>query len=154
MRAEGNLSYLEFIRLVKYFWEEAHPDIPIRPSQSSNYARYPVITYGLNLRKTHAVEPKKRYRETIIQSEDKDIRLEAQRYDNVITFTVITEGNPELCETIIEAFEDFMQEMTHVFKRLGVSEMFYSRRLPDRERTSADDDAEERSVSYLVVLEK
>lgn len=155
LRAEGNLNYLQFITLLRNLWEEGHPDIPMRPTQSNKYARYPVIVYGLNMRKTQSAEPKKRYRDTEMRlDEDTHLRVEAQRFDNVITFTVITENNPELCETIIEAFEDFMYEQTKVFKRLGISDIFYSRRLPDREKTSSDDDTEERSVAYLVILEK
>lgn len=44
LQASGNLTYLEFVAVVKALWENAYPDIKIKPSQrwklcrvSSNY---------------------------------------------------------------------------------------------------------------------
>lgn len=155
LRAEKGIDYLGFIKLVTDLWKEVHPDIPIRPTQSPKYAKYPVIVYGLEMRKTHVTEPKKRFRETEYRrDDDTHLMIHAQRFDNVITFTVITENNPKYCETIIETFEDFMMEHTPVFKQMGVSEFTYVRRKPDHEVTKPDEDNDERAVSYLVVLEK
>ena len=64
LQASGNLSYLEFIAVVKSLWENAYPDIKIKPTQSGTYADYPVIVYGLELRKAHTSEPKPRTRTT------------------------------------------------------------------------------------------
>lgn len=33
LQASGNLTYLEFIAVVKALWENAYPDIKIKPSQ-------------------------------------------------------------------------------------------------------------------------
>jgi len=155
LRADGNLDYRQFITLVKNLWKEVHPDIPIRPVQSQQYSKYPVIVYGLELRKPMNAEPKKRFRTLQHQvDEEHHLRITAQRFDNVVTFTVITENNPDMCEAIIETFEDFMAEYTPVFKQYGVSEFLYVRRLPDRENTRPDEDVEERSVAYQVTLEK
>lgn len=141
---------------MKTLWAEAHPDIPIRPVQGALYEQYPVIVYGLEMRKPHQNEPKQRYREQHYTSvaQDNNVIIYAQRFDNVITFSAITQNNPEMCELLIETFEDFMHEYTPVFKELGVSDIFYTRRLPDREVTKKDEDTEERAVAYLVVLEK
>lgn len=155
LRAEGNLNYLEFIGLVKYLWEEAHPDIDLQPTQANEYTKYPLITYGLELRKTFADEPKSRYREQIVQEdEDENYIIYGQRFTNLIRFTVITRNEPELCDQIIELFEEFMDEMTPVFKRLGVSEFTYGRRLPDHEGNRVGQDTCERAVAYMVVLER
>lgn len=155
LKAEGNLDYLQFIALLQGIWAEAHPDIPIKPTQSKTFVKYPVIVYGLQLRKPMNVEPKQRYREEISRpDEETNIIINAQRFENVISFEVRTQGNPEMAEAIIEVFEDFMQEYTPVFKRLGVSDLFYMRRTPDGEETRRDEDVEVRTVAYMVTLEK
>lgn len=155
LQAEGNITYLDFIRLVKEMWAEVHPDIPIWPTQGSQYAQYPCIVYGLETRTTFQNESKKRYREERKQtSEGKNTLIYGQRFQNIIRFSVITKKDPDLAEIIIELFEDFMENYTPVFKRLGVSDFFYARREPDDEGTRSGDDVSIRSVSYLVILEK
>jgi hypothetical protein len=47
-----------------------------------------------------------------------------------------------------------MLEHTPVFKRLGVSEILYSRRTPDNEQSRFAEDIDKRSVAYIVVIEK
>ena len=47
-----------------------------------------------------------------------------------------------------------MLEYTPVFKRLGVSEILYSRRTPDDEQSRFAEDLDKRSVAYIVVIEK
>jgi hypothetical protein len=164
LQAQGNLSYLEFITAVKALWENAYPDIKIKPTQSGDYVHYPVIVYGLELRKAHSTEPKPRTR----ISPNKDVAVFGQRFQNVITFTVITEttegsklkgttgrsSGPEVAEQIIEAFEDFMLEYTPVFKRLGASELVYARRLSDSEENRGSEDVNKRTVSYMLTTEK
>lgn len=153
LRARGNLNYIQFITLVRHLWEDGHPDIPMRPVQSSKYAKYPVIVYGLQNRTPFQTEAKKKFREIQHREED-NLITHAQRFNNIIIFTVITENNPEMCEAVIETFEDFMHECTGFFKELGVSDMFYVRRLPDRDQTRSDEDVDERAVAYNVILEK
>lgn len=154
LRAEGNLRYLDFIRLVQYLWEQGHPEVPIKAVQSKSFTQYPVITYALNQRKTAQNEPKPRYRDNPIDESGQMYLITGQKFENVIQFTVITSNDPELAEHIIEIFEDFMLEYTPVFKRLGVSEFMYVRRLPDAEQTKATTDTETRAVAYMMIEER
>jgi hypothetical protein len=39
LQASGNLTYLEFIAVVKALWENAYPDIKIKPSQRRSLRR-------------------------------------------------------------------------------------------------------------------
>lgn len=127
------------------------------------YAEYPVIVYGLELRKTHSTEPKPRTRASV----SKDVVVFGQRFQNVVSFTVITEADggiakgasarysgPEVADNIIEIFEDFMLEHTPVFKRLGASEFVYSRRLSDADENRDATDVIKRTVTYLLTTEK
>lgn len=154
LRAEGSMNYREFIALVKNLWEEVYPDIPILPVQGSSYTRYPVIVYSLENRKTHTTEPKQRHREEVVADGDENVIISGQRFQNYIAFSAITDAEPDLCDTIVETFEDFMLEYTPVFKRLGLSDIFYGRRLSDREETRTGDDACIRTVVYMCIIER
>lgn len=164
LQAAGNLTYLEFITVVKALWENAYPDIKIVPSQGSTYAEYPTIVYGLELRKAHTSEPKPRTRTT---QTNKEIVVFGQRFQNIVSFTVITEANEgaqkgsagrysgaAVADNIIEIFEDFMLEHTPVFKRLGASEFVYSRRLSDTDENRDSTDICKRTVTYMLTTEK
>ena len=164
LQASGNLSYLEFVAVVKALWENAYPDIKIKPTQSGTYAEYPVIVYGLELRKSHTSEPKPRTRTSQTNT---NVVVFGQRFQNIVSFTVITEANagakqgssarysgPEVADNIIEIFEDFMLEHTPVFKRLGASEFVYSRRLSDSEENRDSTDICKRTVTYMLTTEK
>jgi uncharacterized membrane protein len=163
LQAQGNLTYIEFISAVKALWENAYPNIKIKPVQNGDYAEYPVIAYGLELRRAHSVEPKPRSR----ISPAKDVVIFGQRFQNIISFTVITKADsgelkgsssrysgPEVAEKIIETFEDFMLEYTPVFKRLGASELVYARRLSDSEENRDATDVNKRTVTYMLTTEK
>lgn len=50
LQAAGNLSYIEFMALVKALWENAYPQIPLEPEDGGQYATYPMITYTLELK--------------------------------------------------------------------------------------------------------
>ena len=163
LQAQGNLTYIEFISVVKALWENAYPNIKIKPVQNGDYAEYPVIAYGLELRRAHSVEPKPRSR----ISPAKDVVIFGQRFQNIISFTVITKADsgelkgsssrysgPEVAEKIIETFEDFMLEYTPVFKRLGASELVYARRLSDSEENRDATDVNKRTVTYMLTTEK
>lgn len=177
LRAESNLSYLEFIALLKKLWEDANPIIPFKPTQSQSYAfttlnpefdpnkdqsdsniKYLdidcIMVYSLELRKPNANEPKMRLREEVVTSGDVNYLVQGQRFENLIIFSALSQGGPELAESVIEAFEDFMLEYTPIFKRLGVSEILYSRRTPDDEQSRFSKDLDKRSVAYVVVIEK
>lgn len=189
LQAEGNLTYLEFVSAVKALWEQSFPKYPIKPSSSGDNAftwydpnfldpvtgetiggwrpTEAIITYSLELRKTHTVEPKPKMRFTY--PKDK-ITVYGQRFQNIIAFNAIAPvgkmmGNNEnsiaddhdsayLVESLIEAFEDFMMEYTPVFKRIGASELVYSRRLSDSEVNRQSNDVHKRTVTYMLTTEK
>lgn len=155
LRAQGNLNYLQFIALVQKLWAESHPDIPIRPTQAKAYATYPVIVYKLEIRRPHSGEPKPKQREQVVNEGENNISIVyGQKFENLVVFQVFTKADPELAEAIIEAFEDFMLEYTPIFKRLGLSEIVYSRRIPDGEGSRQAEDVEYRGVAYMVTTEK
>lgn len=165
LQANGNLTYLEFIAVVKALWENAYPDIKLQPTANGIYAEYPVIVYGLEIRKAHSVEPKPRTRNT---QGCNDVMVFGQRFQNVVSFTVMTKANTavssselekrysgaEVADNLIEIFEDFMLEHTPVFKRLGAAEFVYSRRLSDSEINRENTDIIKRTLTYMLTTEK
>lgn len=158
LRARGNLSYVQFVNLVKRIWENAHsidgvPTIPILPAGNDNPATYPCIYYSLDLRRAHPDEPKMKFRELIDDKGDTYV-VGGQRFQNVVKFTSITESDPELATDVMEMFEDFMMEYTPVFKELGASELVYSRRFSDTEENRSGAGVVKRSVAYLLTTEK
>lgn len=155
MRAEGNLTYLGFIRLLEEIWKQSHPKIPFVAIGGPQNAKYPCIVYSLKLRRPFQNESKPlRQREEIFDDNNKRIIITTQRFTNIIAFTATTENNPYLAEELIEAFEDFMFQMVGVFKRLGISDMFYARRLPDDEESRPGEDVCRRTLTWMVVTEK
>ena len=165
LQAAGNLSYLDFIAVVKLLWENIHPDIPVKPNHGGSYASFPAIIYGLEIRKPHTVEPKPRSRQVV----ENDHMIFGQRFQNVVSFTIITKADrassesnlgegryvgAEVADALAEVFEDFMLEYTPVFKRLGASELVYARRLADSEETRSNIDIIKRTVTYLLTTEK
>lgn len=158
LRAKGNLSYIDFVLLVKRIWENAHsvngtPTVPVLPSGNGDPAVYPCILYSLDLRRAHPEEPKMKIRE-IIDDNGESYVVSGQRFQNVVRFTSITESDPDLATEIIEAFEDFMMEYTPVLKELGASELVYSRRYSDSEENRSGSGVVKRSVAYLLTTEK
>lgn len=161
LQAAGNLTYIEFISVVKLLWENANPSIPIFATQPGTYPTYPCIVYGLELRKAHTTEPKPRSRNIV----EKNIMVYGQKFQNVVSFTIVskvidnegqitTNKGAELADTIAEAFEDFMLEYTPVFKRLGAAEFVYARRLADSEENRNNVDVVKRTVTYMLTTEK
>jgi hypothetical protein len=59
-----------------------------------------------------------------------------------------------LVESLIESFEDFMLEYTPIFKKIGASELVYSRRLSDSEVNRDAKDVHKRTVTYMLTTEK
>jgi hypothetical protein len=187
-QAEGNLSYLEFISAVKSLWEQSHPNYPIKGASNADLAftwfnsayedpetgnttgRFEdtdaIITYSLELRKAHSVEPKPRMR----QITEREIYIYGQRFQNIVSFTAMSkvgkrfgsnqnsisddQDNVYLVESLIEAFEDFMLEYTPVLKKIGASELVYSRRLSDSEVNRDNKDVHKRTVTYMLTTEK
>lgn len=172
LQAQGNLSYLEFIAVVKALWDNIHPDIEIVATSNGKVAKYPCITYGIELKKAHNAEPKPRTRQVLNEISQ---HVYGQRFQNVVAFTVITRANAgtiestagtdahavelkyvgaEVADTIMETFEDFMLEYTPVFKRLGASEFVYARRYSDAEINRDQTDVNKRTVTYMLTTEK
>lgn len=154
MRAKGNLTFLEFIRVLEHLWSEVHPDIPFYAMGGDSYAHYPCIVYSLQMRKTLQSEPKMRFREQITGSGSKSYLIMGQRFQNLINFAATTESDPRMAEEVIEVFEDFVLEYVPLFKELGVSEMVYARRMPDDEQNRPGQGVAMRTVCFLVTLEK
>jgi len=167
LKAEGNLSYLEFIEVVKLLWENSYPDIPIVPTFGGAFATYPCIAYGIELKRAHNQEPKMRYRDKALGEDGKYYIIEGQRFQNVVSFTVVVQADAgqikedstryvgaEVADRVMEKFEDFMLEYTPVFKRLGASEFVYARRVSDTETNMDQTDVVKRTVLYLLTTEK
>jgi hypothetical protein len=167
MKADGNLSYLEFVQVVKLLWENSYPDIPIVATFGGKFASYPCIAYGIELKKAHNQEPKMRYRDKALGEDGKYYIIEGQRFQNVVSFTVIVQADAatiegdvaryagaEVADRIVERFEDFMLEYTPVFKKLGASEFVYARRTSDSEINMDQTDVVKRTVLYLLTTEK
>ena len=124
-----------------------------------------MITYTLELKRTHTSEPKPRTRH---MPKDADEIIYGQRFQNVVGFNVYTRANKadipddenpgysgaDAADRIIEVFEDFMMEHTPVFKRLGASEFVYSRRMADSKSSRNSIDVCKRTVTYMLTTEK
>lgn len=166
LRADRNLSYLEFIKLVNLLWNEVigvredgvTPKVPIHATGTAlSDPDYPCIVYSLQRREPFTNEAKPKFKEVINDTDDKAIIISSQRFENYIRFTVYdrqTPFGPVRAEEIIEAFEDFMIECTAIFKRLGLSDFFYLRRVADDTASRENFDVVSRAVEYYVVIEK
>ncbi len=167
LKADGNLSYLQFIELVRRLWENSYPEIPLVSNYGGAYASYPCIAYGMELKRPHNQEPKLRYRDKTLGEDGKYYIIEGQKFQNVVSFAIMTEADrgkikgddqeyigAEVADRIIEIFEDFMLEYTPVFKRLGAQEFVYARRLADSEINMDQTDVVKRTVTYLLTTEK
>lgn len=166
LRAKGSMSYLDLMRLIGKLWGDAigvrQDGVTLRvPFHAINTALsdpdYPVIVYSLQLRKPFSQEPKPKQRELLTTDDGNKILVRGQRFENIVKFNVIDRIFPagtERAEEILETFEDFMLQMTPIFKELGLSDIFYGRRSIDMEGTRLGTDVVERSVMYQVVTEK
>ena len=156
LRSQGNLSFIQFLQLLQKMWIDAHPDIPLVAQGGKEFSSYPVMTYRLDQRQAMQGEPKPKIREEIVTAPgESNLLIFGQRFHSVVTFTVYTNENPYLAEEIIEVFENFMMEFTWVFKALGLSEILYSRRLPDSDGQRGKGlGIVEKSVSYMITTEK
>jgi hypothetical protein len=169
LRANGNLSYLDFIRVIRQLWAEGHPTIPILMAGVPVMAQYPCIIVSLNMRKAHQADPKPRQREVIntgkmlakedgtIEASQKAVIIMGQKFVNEVKFTAVdkvSSDGAQVADELIEVFEDFILQYTPLLKYLGAADLFYNRRFPDDEEHRMGDDVVKRSVSYLVTIEK
>lgn len=159
LRQAGNLSYLDFIRVIGEIWHEMHPEIPILAAGVPTDGQYPCIVYSLGNRLAFKNENKPRLRERLVHHTDpsESLLIYGQKFINYIKFTVIDEVEPngaQVAEELIEDFEDFMITYMDIFSKLGVNNLFYERRLPDDEESRIGEGVVKRSVVYQVILEK
>lgn len=156
LRAQGNLSYLDFIRLLVELWTEANPQIPMYATGTMmETVGYPVMLYKLEMRRPFENEPKAKQREKYrTPSGEDEITVFGQRFNNSIVFTVYTQDDPQAAEEIIEMFEDFMIEYIPIFKQLGLSDIFYGQRLPDAQESRSGRFVITRAIAYRVITEK
>jgi hypothetical protein len=155
LRASGNLTFREMIALIQELWNEGQPDIPLLPTQGKNFAKYPCIVYGIENKTTANSDDKRRHREFVKdQTTGQIYRVVGQVFNHIISFTVITENEPDLAEAIMELFEDFMEEITPVLQKLGISNIWYGRRLSDSDENRDAEDICKRAVVYRIHLER
>lgn len=155
LRSQGNLTYLDFIRLLSALWGQAHPEIPLYATGPIVFPTYPCIVYSLEIRRPFENEPKFKERETIRTAADEDdVRIYGQRFNNIVAFQAITREDPQVVEELIETFEDFMIEYTSIFKQLGLSEIVYAQRMPDGMDHREGRSVIHRTVTYKIVTEK
>lgn len=153
LQAEGNLTLLEFVAVVKRIWEESHPDIPVVTLAADHSAHYPCIAWWLVNKRTMKQEPKARLREQKKVLNGRVYQVHGQRFQNLIAFSVYTDNKPDLANVIIEEFESFMIKYIPLFKRLGASELVYAQRLPDDDESRAGKDATRRTVTFWMTTE-
>lgn len=165
LRARGNLDYLGFIRLVQQLWleatgtrEDGTARIPLRATGTDlNDPDYPCILYSLELRKPFTNEAKPKIREILDLTSTHKMIVSAQRFENIVQFSVVdsvASSGAQRVEEIIEAFEDFMMQYTPIFKEVGLSDIFYAQRRTDRTEERSGFSVVRRSITYLVITEK
>lgn len=159
LRQAGNLSYLDFIRVVGEIWHEMNPKVPLIAAGLPLDGKYPCIVYSLANKLSFKNENKPRLRERLVHHEDpsESLLVYGQKFVHYIKFTVVDEVEPngaQVAEELIEQFEDFMITYIDIFSKLGINNMFYERRLPDDEESRPGEGVVKRSVVYQVILEK
>lgn len=155
MRLNGNLSLVELFALIDELWKGVQPDIPFRPIQGEQFAKYPSIVYSVESKVPEQSDVKHRIREFIENPQTGQLyKITAQKFRHIITFSAVTKLEPELAESIIEAFEDFMFTITPVLVEQGVARIVYGRREPDSVVNKTGEDLNRRTVAYDVYLEK
>jgi len=158
IQAKGNLTYLQFIDLIEALWNFGHPEIqfiPYGPINQRFDSDQGYIVYGLEVRKPKANHPRPRLFETRTHPTDptKLVAIFLENFENMISFTAVHK-NPRIAEEMIEAFEDFIIEMTPVLKKKGLEQISYYMRQHDRHEKRFGDDVASRSIVYQVGTQK
>jgi hypothetical protein len=155
--AQGNLTYLQFIDLIDSLWSKAYPDIKFLPFSAGNIYNKELgyVIYSLETRRTHNNNNKPRVHNVVDHptEPDKKLIIYTQSFDNIVNFTCVHK-NPRVAEELVEAFENFMLEVTPIFIKFGIEHFFYNRRMPDEHETRVGEDIASRTVNYLVVTQK
>ncbi len=157
LRSRGNLTYLQLIDLIDKLWTRAHPEIEFVPMGNRNKfnAEKGYIVYSLENKKSSADNLKPRFMEDVVQTDSDNFQgaIYIQKFDHLIEFTAV-HHDPRTAEEIIEAFEDFMIVLMPEFRYAGAQDIFYSRRVADRDQTRFGQDMAYRSAMYLAILQK
>jgi hypothetical protein len=157
LRAQGALSYLEFIDVLTELWTDSHPEIRLLPY--SAFERYdPEKGYVIySLEKKVSMSDTPRMKMHTIEDHPTDVTKKVvvfrQSFQIVINFTAM-HSNPRTAEEIIEAFEDFMMPVSHVFLRLGLQSITYHGRTRDQHESRTGQDLESRNSMYSLVVQK
>lgn len=151
-RQGGSLQYAQFVNVIKHFWEQYHPDIPIHPYRGEQRADYPSIVFRLERREPVRDEPKPKQR--LNYASTPEYIITGQRFFNIVSFSAMTKNDPEQAEAIIEEFENFMFDITPALKQLGTQEIFYNRRFLEKAEERGDQDVAVHTIAYSVITEK
>lgn len=155
LRAAGSMDYIELVETIKQLWAATHPGVPIVPHGTQAFQKMPCIVRSLEVRRPFPNEPKTRVRDNIVNpANGKAYQIKAQRFSNVVQFEAATENDPELCERIIETFEDFIHQITPPLKENGVSDIRFIRRIPDNDMPRRGEDVSTRGIAFDFTLEK
>lgn len=153
----GNLSYPQFIEVIQNLWSRAHSEVAVVPY--GNKAKYDpekgYILYSLENKKPADNNPKPTHRHDIVHFDTGSFEASvfSQSFNYLVQFTAV-HRDPVVAERILEAFEDFMMVTAPEIMQAGVSQLFYNRRVSDRDMTRLEEDLAGRAVIYMVTLQK
>ena len=117
---------------------------------------FPLITYKLVSSKPSSFgrdrEIKPRLRDT--QQVDRSyVDFYAQRVDHIINFEIWA-ADGKTADEVVETFEDLIAEHTGEFKEAGVVEIIWLGQQNDKQTARWSVDLMNRTVSYLIVLDR
>lgn len=160
----GNIQYGDFIRVIKDLFGLAHPGVGFHP-EFDNTISFEVddqpdkgfLFYSLVEKVPRSTDPKPRFhhRFNVNEGEENEttIFIYRQTFECLVKFSGAS-TDPFKSEKIIEIFEDFMTEVTHIFKQLGLEDIFYFKRSPDNFENRSGKGLHLRPVLYRVNFQK
>lgn len=155
--ARGNLTYLQFIDLLKALWSKANPEVEFVPmgNREAFKPEKGYIVYSLESKKAASDNLKPRFMEDVISTDKEEFQgtIYIQKFDYLLEFSAVHK-EPRTAEEILDAFEDFMMIITPELKYSGVQDLYYNRRITDRDQSRFGGDVAYRTVMYLVMLQK
>jgi len=81
------------------------------------------------------------------------IKIKAQAFDNLVQYNIWTKSNYE-AESLMEWFEEFMENYTGMFREAGIVQMYMNRRVRDETMVQMKNGYHVRSVLYYVRTER
>lgn len=154
LQANNNVSYLQFIDIIKLLLNKSHPNIVFTPYADNNIydSDYGYIVYSLVEKIPVSNNPKPR----IIDERDLDngdrLMLFIQSFLNHVKFTAIHK-NPRTAEELLDAFEYMMLEAAPILTSIGVQGLMYGKRPSDENKIRYGENVSARSVIYLVTTQ-